>query len=111
VSQSIERFIREHVPTVVHLDVLLCLRQHADQWWSAEAIATRLGVPPHAADATLVDLCSNGLLSVNVGTNLSYRFSPASHALEQTVEEFVAAFQEHRARVYELVITGSRAGA
>jgi hypothetical protein len=82
------------------------MRQDAEQRWSTDAIAKRLGIAPTVAETVLVELCSSGLLSVNVGADLTYQFSPASPALNTSVEEFVTAFREHRIRVYELVVLG-----
>jgi hypothetical protein len=96
--------VRKHVPTLAHLEALLCIRRHADQRWTVRAVADHLGIPRPAAEVTLIDLCSTGLLSVNVGTSLSYQFNPVTPALATGVEDFVSAFRRHRARVCDLVM-------
>jgi hypothetical protein len=108
VPLSVERFIRGHIPTLAHLETLLCLRGDADQWWSADAVAKRLGIPRVTADAILVDLCSHGLLSVSVAGHLSYRFSPASPTLSNLVEKFVVALRSNRAQVAAVILENTR---
>ncbi len=58
----IRQFVRQHIPSLHQLEILLCVYESPLRAWEAETIATRLYLPPELVDERLADLVERGLI-------------------------------------------------
>ncbi len=72
---EVEHFVRECIPSVVHLEALLLLRSRGEDELPLETIATLLYVGPGTAAQVLADLSMRNLVSARSSRG-PYRFTP-----------------------------------
>lgn len=104
ISDKVRNFLRDHITSYEHLEVLLLLRRRADQRWSAEAVATELRVSADAAEDALAHLCGCSLLEVHrQDTPRSFSYGPGGPDLAATVDELARGYDLDRLGVMNLM--------
>lgn len=105
ISESLYRFVREHVTTVAALDVLLLLHAHAGRDWTAQEIALQL----RGSDAAITDYLAyfvrTGLLQRS-GAN--YRFKAADNPAAPLVTQLAAVYNERPVTLVNLIYAGRK---
>lgn len=100
-SENLERFIRERLPSTEQIDIVLLLREDRERAWSAPEVAQHLGTPPESTAMRLFLLASNGVVSFDAtGGAPRYRYNPADDAL---VTELTEVYQARPGDIYALV--------
>jgi len=100
--EDVRRFIVEHINSVEQLEVLLLLRAHPEQDWSADAVSQRLYTPPPAAAMRLSDLQARGFLSASDDGKV-WRYRPANAEVDAFIASLAEHYQERRVTVITLI--------
>jgi hypothetical protein len=94
VTAGVRAFLRDHIRSLEHLEVLLLLMKDETRWWSAEAAAEELRTTAASAAARLEDMASRNLLDVRISEQLFFRYAPVSPALDAAVRDAARAYKE-----------------
>ena len=98
-SEPLQRFVRERLPSLEQIEIVLLLRGDRDRTWSAPEVSQSLGTPPESTAMRLFLLASNGVVSFDGG-----RYRAASSAADEPLlEELVEAYSRNRAALNALV--------
>jgi hypothetical protein len=96
---DVRQFIAENISSVAKLEVLLLLRSHPAQEWSASAVAKELATSAEVMATHLDEWLSRGLLDVNESTERSYRYSAKTPELDRVVRDLADLYQARRVTV------------
>lgn len=102
VSDTLEKFIRERLPSSEQIEIVLLLRSERDRAWSAPEVAEKLGTPPESTAMRLFLLASNGILGFEGSGLPRYRYA-TDEATEALVAELERVYNENRDELYALV--------
>lgn len=97
-SESLERFIRERLPSIEQIEIVLLLRSDAARAWSAPEVSERLGTPPESTAMRLFLLASNGVVMFEGSGVPRYKY-----VANELVEELEVAYNERRAALLDIV--------
>lgn len=86
-SGAAERFLRESIGSVLHLDVLLLLHGDPGRWWSADQIRQVLPMSAESVATVLEELAALNLLDVRLASCVSFRFAPLDPAMAAAASE------------------------
>ena len=75
-SETLERFLRERLPSSEQIEIVLLLRGDPERAWSAPEVAQRLATPPESTAMRLFLLASNGLVAFESAGMPRYRYAP-----------------------------------
>lgn len=103
VPEHLQRFIRERLPSLEQIEIVILLRKDPSRAWTALEVAENLATPPESTAMRLFLLASNGVLSFESSGVPKYRYAAADPATDQLVAELVQAYDEQRVALYELV--------
>lgn len=98
VSEHVERYIRERLPSAEQIDIVLLLRRDAARAWSVPEVSEALGTPPESTAMRLFLLASNGVVTFEQAGLPRYRY-----AASEPLEELAAAAEQNRDAVYAIV--------
>lgn len=76
------------------LTILLLLHAEAQKSFTPTAVAAALVMTPDAAERELALLCGRGFLEVILGTDVAYRYQPATEELSREVTRIAALWSE-----------------
>jgi hypothetical protein len=100
-SDNLERFIRERLPSTEQIEIVLLLRAERDRAWSAPEVSQRLGTPPESTAMRLFLLASNGVVAFDgAGALPRYRYNAADEAL---IDELAEVHSKSPGAIYDLV--------
>lgn len=100
-SENLERFIRERLPSTEQVEIVLLLRAEPERAWSAPEVSQRLGTPPESTAMRLFLLASNGVVTFDgTGGVPKYRHNPADQAL---IDELAEVFEARPGAIYDVV--------
>ena len=100
-SENLERFIRERLPSTEQIEIVLLLRADRDRAWSAPEVSQKLGTPPESTAMRLFLLASNGVVTFDgAGGVPKYRYNPADEAL---LNELAEVYESRPGVVHDLV--------
>lgn len=102
-SRSAERFVRDRVRSLLHLEILLLLRRDLRQWLHAPALAASLRVPAEVAERALEELAGANLVDVRIGSHLAFRFAPLDAGLLPVIDEIGALYGADQRVIEELL--------
>lgn len=98
-SEELVRFIRERLPSVEQIEIVLLLRRDTSRTWSAPEVSESLGTPPESTAMRLFLLTSNGILAFE-GARYRYAVDADSAAM---VNELAAVYETDRDALFTLV--------
>lgn len=102
-SENLERFIRERLPSTEQLDIVLLLRAERDRSWTAPEVSHHLGTPPESTAMRLFLLASNGVVAFD-GSGGIPRYRHTSNAeSDALIAELATAFEATPTAVYDIV--------
>ena len=74
-SETLSQFIRERLPSLEQIEIVLLLRRDATRSWTAPEVAGNLGTPPESTAMRLFLLASNGVIVFDSSSGLPrYRY-------------------------------------
>lgn len=104
VSDILERFIRERLPSAEQIEIVLLLRRDATKAWSAPEVSSELGTPPESTAMRLFLLASNGVVVFDGSGGLPrYRYAAADPAVAAMIDEMAIAYDEDRDALLAIV--------
>ena len=108
VSEILERFIRERLPSVEQIEIVLLLRREPEKAWTAPDVSSSLGTPPESTAMRLFLLASNGIVVFDGSGGVPrYRYAASDPAVNAMVDEMALAYDDNRAAL--LAIAGGQA--
>ena len=66
-SEPLERLLRERLPSMEQVEIVLLLRADRSRAWSAPEVTQSLGTPPESTAMRLFLLASNGVVMLESG--------------------------------------------
>jgi hypothetical protein len=100
---QVKAFIAAHIQSVVQLEVLLLLYDHAQENWTAARVAQALRVDKTWVEAQLANLAASGFLSRKNGRAPTYRYAPRAPELHEDVRRLVWTYAERRVTVINMI--------
>ena len=98
------RFIRDHIRSVGHLEVLLQLREAADEGQTVEQINRRQRTSIAAVEQVLAQFAAQGFVRYVEGSEPArYLFAPASEPLKRDLEELAVLYADFPVRVITII--------
>ena len=86
VSAALERMIRERLPSMEQIDIVLLLRSNRERGWTAPDVARQLGAPQESTAMRLFLLASKGIVLFEPAGVPAYRYAGAGED-EELVSE------------------------
>lgn len=100
-SQNLERFIRERLPSTEQIEIVLLLRADRERSWSAPEVAQKLGTPPESTAMRLFLLASNGVVTFDGSGGVPrYRYNAADETL---IDELAEVYQSRPGAIHDVV--------
>lgn len=99
IPPEVDEFLAGHIDSVEQLEVLLLLRQSAEQRWTAETVAAALYGQPTSIARRLASLAEHSLLAVEPGPPLTYRYAPTPASRDDMVRCVAEVYRERRVAV------------
>lgn len=106
ITEDVKQFIFGHISSVMQLEVLLFLANHAQREWTVGALVKEFRVDPRWVETELGELCAHGLLQCEKREGASegaYRYTPRTPELEQAVVGLTKAYADRRVTVTSLI--------
>jgi DNA-binding HxlR family transcriptional regulator len=103
ITDDVKQFIYRHISSVMQLEVVLFLFNHASQAWSVTALAREFRLDPGWIESELEELCTAGLLKTAMSPERTYRLEPSSSAQERALQGLVKAYADRRVTVTSLI--------
>lgn len=103
IPDTVTQFIATHIDSVDLLRVLLFFKRHPGQEVTADAVCSELRIPSATTEAQLALLTSRGLLMQVAGPAQTFRYSPASAALDALVMEIDTLDQRRPVTLINLI--------
>lgn len=100
ISPTLERFIRERLPSSEQIEIVLLLRGDRERAWSAPEVSERLGTPPESTAMRLFLLASNGVVAFESSGIPRYRYASM---FEAEVDELYEAWTNERQSLTPLI--------
>ena len=102
ISQQLETFIRERLPSSEQIEIVLLLRSDVARAWTAPEVTTALGTPPESTAMRLFLLASNGVLVFEGAGLPRYRYG-ADPETERLVGELADVWSARRESLANIV--------
>lgn len=99
-SDEVERFLVQYVPTVGHLEAILLMRRGADRAWSVTQLAESLFVDKKKAAAIASHLSDHGFAGDDGSGALRYA---ASTVLAREVDAVAESYRERLVAVSQFI--------
>ena len=85
------RFVRERLPSLEQIEIVLLLRGDPSRAWTAPEVSQQLGTPPESTAMRLFLLASNGVIVFDGSSGLPrYRYTPGAseHELNELADVY-----------------------
>lgn len=102
ISDTLERFIRERLPSPEQIQIVLLLRKSGERAWSAPEVAEALGTPPESTAMRLFLLASSGILSFEGSALPRYRYT-SEPAADGLIGELERIYDQNRDAIFAIV--------
>ena len=103
-SRRAEHFLCATIGSLQKLDCLVLLGNDRSRWWSAAAVARRIGMPVEAVTSALEDLSRGHLLDVRVATDVVFRYAPWHRDAEVLMVEIAAQYDANRNALADILV-------
>ncbi len=104
IPAAVRRLVYTSIPTVLHLEVLLLLRQLAPAALTAEELAAKVGMEQGPLERAMFDLMAHGLLSATRGLPIAYRYGPRATETAGTVRQLAELYRTARLAITGLIL-------
>ena len=103
IPEPLQRLVRQHIPSLHQLEILLCVYSQPLRPWRAEAVALQLYLPLDLVDERLVDLTRRGLITADDAVSpAAYAAAPEQQAL---IAQLAAYYQQHRIKLTTFIFS------
>lgn len=104
IPEEVKQLIYRHISSVMQLEVLLYLLNHAQQAWSIASLAREFRVDPGWVEVELDDLCRGGLLlCAGDAAARTYRYVASTPEIDHAVQGLAKAYADRRVTVTSLI--------
>jgi len=104
IPEDVQSFLHDHLQAHEHLEVLLWVRTHADQAWTAQSIALELRMSELLSEEALRALYRRRLVRARKGFHeLLFQYGPHTVELDQLVGKLARAYDEGRVAILKLM--------
>lgn len=86
-------------------EILIAMHEAKGRWWSAQELAAEIFLLPGPTARDLESLATRGLLEVRLGSDVRYRFAPASDELAALVTELASMYRARRTDVLSFIVS------
>lgn len=104
IPAEVRSFLRDNIDSVLQLELVLLLRAHADQSWTASQVAQEFRVDAAAASELLARCVARGIVAV-AGREAAYRFAPRSSELEAAIAGTADEYAARRVTIISLIFS------
>jgi hypothetical protein len=94
-SDQLSQFIRERLPSLEQIEIVLLLRRDAARAWTAPEVAGNLNTPPESTAMRLFLLASNGVIVFDSSSGLP-RYRYVASMPEDVMVELESAYDDQR---------------
>lgn len=101
-SEDLRRFIRSSIRSIWALELLLLLRRRADTAWTVDALTGELRSSDRLVAEILAEFAQRGLVATE--NSNTYRYKPASDALDTIVGDLEHAYSERRIALIQEIV-------
>jgi hypothetical protein len=105
-SDQLTQFIRDRLPSLEQIEIVLLLRRDPARAWTAPEVAGNLATPPESTAMRLFLLASNGVVLFDGSSGLP-RYRYAAGIPEGVMAELETAYTERRENLIAIVGGGS----
>jgi hypothetical protein len=103
IPDEVKQFIYRHISSVMQLEMLLFLFNHASRVWLVSELVREFRVDHGWIEAELQDLCTAGLLKTATSPERSYRCQPSTSDQERAIQGLAKAYADRRVTVTSLI--------
>ena len=103
IPEPVADFIRQHIHSVLQLELLLWLREQAGRW-TPQQIAAELRITDQSAQFRLRDLALRGLVAEDTATS-TFSYAPTTLELAKSVDALAACYATTRYSVINLIFS------
>lgn len=105
-SDDVSAFLRDHITSVMQLEVLLALRSRPDETVDPTQLSRELGGSVDSAIGCLLDLERSGLVQRSDDPGeLCYRYAPRDAALDARTDAVAEAYAKRKVAVVTAIFT------
>lgn len=108
--QQIERFIRDEIDTVPHLEALLLFWRQKPREWTCEEMSRELYVSADVARNVLASLLGRGLIAARAGTEERFALVLESDERRALLEGLHALYRNELVRVSNMIHANASPG-
>lgn len=101
-SEPLLGLLRERLPSLEQIDIVLLLRGARERGWTAPEVAAELRTPPESTAMRLFLLAANGVVAFEGAGVPRYRYA-ADATLEPLFDELAGAYESRRDAVIAVV--------
>lgn len=105
-TPALNQFIATNIHSVEEMEIINLLSRSPETFWSAEAIATQLGLNPELAAIKARDLVRRGILEAGESGPV-FRYWPASAATKGNLAALLASYRDHRISVINAIYSAN----
>lgn len=102
-DKAVRELVREHVGSVIELEVLLLVSRSPARSFTAAEVARELRVSDEWTQGYLSRLSAKGILRERSGRPPAYAFAPSSPSTSDTVSRLAEAYARQRHTVIDLI--------
>lgn len=103
IPPDVKQFIADHIDSVLQLEILLLLLDHAEKEFSVDDVVTELRVDVGFVREQLDNLCARGMIACTGQSSSTYRYNPRSAEMRQAIEGLRTAYADRRVSVISLI--------
>ena len=103
ISESLKRFIKEKIQTVLRLEVLLLLHHHQPITFTAAEVANHLGFEGDTTAHELENLEAIGVVQSN-SDRTKYKYHPRNSTLRSMVDQLAAVYSRQRVPILSVIL-------
>ncbi|HEY6560952.1 MAG TPA: hypothetical protein VI072_26935 [Polyangiaceae bacterium] len=93
IDDTVRAFLRDHIHSYEHLEVLLLLWRSPENSWSCENVADRLSIGLGATQEALNDLTGQLLVRVDRDGTPTFRYSARTGSLDRCMQALAQAYE------------------
>jgi hypothetical protein len=94
-SETLSQFIRERLPSLEQIEIVLLLRRDGARSWTAPEVAGNLGTPPESTAMRLFLLASNGVIVFDSSSGLP-RYRYVASMPDEVMAELDQVYDQNR---------------
>jgi hypothetical protein len=103
ISESLKRFLREQIQTVIRLEVLLLLHRNRSRLFTAPDVAHELGFDNDLAQQQLSELAARELVEFN-SEQCTYKYGPVNAAQRSMIDQLAASYSRQRVPILSVIL-------